>query len=77
MDRRTLLELTAAAALAGCGGRPGDGPGLKVVVAGAGICRRRSLPALRRSNSEFLPDQWNGLISKRPSSGATSSFSRS
>jgi glycine/D-amino acid oxidase-like deaminating enzyme len=37
MDRRTLLQLLAAAALAGCGKNPGSAKGLRIVVAGAGI----------------------------------------
>lgn len=37
MDRRTLLKLLAAAAVAGCGQRNSSGQGLRVVVAGAGI----------------------------------------
>ncbi len=37
IDRRTLLKLLAAAALAGCGHREPDATGLRVVVAGAGI----------------------------------------
>lgn len=37
MDRRTLLKLLAAAALAGCGEKPGSAKGLRIVVAGAGI----------------------------------------
>ncbi|MGI9272808.1 MAG: NAD(P)/FAD-dependent oxidoreductase [Woeseiaceae bacterium] len=37
MDRRALLKLIAATALAGCNSRDGSAQGLKVVVAGAGI----------------------------------------
>ena len=37
MDRRTLLKLLAASALAGCNARDQSGAELKVVVAGAGI----------------------------------------
>jgi glycine/D-amino acid oxidase-like deaminating enzyme len=37
MDRRTLLKLLAASALAGCNARKQSGAQLKVVVAGAGI----------------------------------------
>ncbi len=37
MDRRTLIKLLAATALAGCNTRDDAGKGLKVVVAGAGI----------------------------------------
>jgi glycine/D-amino acid oxidase-like deaminating enzyme len=37
MQRRTLLKLLSATALAGCTGASPDGRGLKVVIAGAGI----------------------------------------